>query len=274
MRTNEPAIAAYLDAALRRMSIGREVPANVAGIDRGAILWGSGGAELWLDGRPITFDRKPSGPLEAAFCGSAALLGKSLRRLERQRGLYAAGMSRGDACVAIIAPSGTGKTTLALELLRRGWSTYGDEFLVIDRATLVAEAVPLAFMVRESALDSLDDFALAQRVRDGAIVDEKSGIRTWHGFDVADEFGAAAIAAPRPLTHVVLLERSRDGFASYERISAAALALELLPRLFIENLQVADIWETAAALRRVACYRLCAGDHRVAADALAKLVVA
>lgn|GEM_PF-1638258 len=271
VHTNAPAVFEYLRRSFKHLAIEAGKPADLAAVDEGCILRVGGETELWFDGCRVSVDRRLSGAIHAAAYGSAKLLGKTLRRLDRQRALYAAGITRGEACIAIAAPSGTGKTTLALELLRRGWSSYGDEFLLLDRKTLVAEAVPLAFMVREPTLAAIDDPILERRIRRGALVSDSDGVRTWHDLDIAKAFGNGAIAAPRVLTHLVLLARSPDGVSSCEKISPAALTLELLPHLFVESLQVADIWEAAERFQRVACYRLRASDHRAAADMLMEL---
>jgi hypothetical protein len=273
VQTDDPIVDAYLGRAWARLAspVDAEISVTVP-LDEGAIFWRSGNAEIWFDGHRLTLDRTLETPLEAAVRGAATLIGKTMRRLQRRRALYAAGLATGNACVAIAGPSGTGKTTLALELLRRGWATYGDEFVLLDRATLEVAGVPLAFMVREPALERLDDRDLARRVRAGTFVSDADGVRTWHDLDVEEAFGSAAIAKPHRLTHLVVLARSENGISSLETLSPANAALELLPHLFSECLRVADVWETVELFEQAACYRLCAADHRSAAGMLDAMV--
>jgi len=271
LKTNDATIDEYLRRCYRRLVAASPV-ASVTGHDEGALLWDGNGLELWFDGLRLGERRRFEDVLAAAVWGSAKLLGMTLRRLNRCRAYYATGAVHGDACVAIAAPSATGKTTLALELLRRNWATYGDEFLLLDRRTLVVEGVPLAFMVRESSFELLDDPLLERRVRAGTMWSGAAPARTWYDFDVQEAFGYGAVATPRALTHLVLLERSSDGLSSLETISPAAATLELLPNLFVECLRIADVWEAVERFERVACYRLFATDHRTAADMLENLV--
>ncbi len=75
------------------------------------------------------------------------LLGRVLPNVAILRGyeaLHASAVSSPAGVVAILAPSGTGKTTLALELLRRGWSLFADDVLVLgeDREPRQVRAYP------------------------------------------------------------------------------------------------------------------------------------
>ena len=46
--------------------------------------------------------------------------------------LHAAALDTSAGVIAIAAPSGTGKTTLALELIQRGWTLLSDDVLVLS----------------------------------------------------------------------------------------------------------------------------------------------
>ena len=63
------------------------------------------------------------------------LVSKVIPSISVMRGyeaLHAAAVESPDGVVAIMAPSGTGKSTLAAELLRRGWPLFADDVLVLD----------------------------------------------------------------------------------------------------------------------------------------------
>ena len=64
------------------------------------------------------------------------LIGKVIPSISVMLGheaLHAAALDSPEGVVAIMAPSGTGKSTLALELLRQGWPLFADDVLTLDR---------------------------------------------------------------------------------------------------------------------------------------------
>ena len=63
------------------------------------------------------------------------LISKVIPAISVMRGyeaLHAAGVSSPEGVVAIMAPSGTGKSTLAVELLSRGWDLFTDDVLILS----------------------------------------------------------------------------------------------------------------------------------------------
>ncbi len=79
-------------------------------------------------------ERLDCAPLSAGLHWQQALLGRILPNIAIMRGyeaLHAAAVDSPHGVVAVAAPSGTGKTTLALELLRRGWPLFADDVLTV-----------------------------------------------------------------------------------------------------------------------------------------------
>ncbi len=73
-------------------------------------------------------------PLSAGLHWQQVLLGRVLPNVAIIRGyeaLHASAVDSPAGVVAVAAPSGTGKTTLALELLRRGWPLFADDVLTL-----------------------------------------------------------------------------------------------------------------------------------------------
>ena len=56
--------------------------------------------------------------------------------------LHAAAVDSPEGVVAIMAPSGVGKSTLAIELLRRGWPLFADDVLILEQTQGAVRAHP------------------------------------------------------------------------------------------------------------------------------------
>ncbi len=74
-------------------------------------------------------------PLEEGLHWQQTLLGRVLPNVSLARGyeaLHASAVESPAGVIAIAAPSGMGKTTLALELTRRGWPLVTDDVLILE----------------------------------------------------------------------------------------------------------------------------------------------
>jgi hypothetical protein len=75
-------------------------------------------------------------PREQGLDWQRALLSKVLSSVSVMRGyeaLHASAVDSPQGVVAVLAPSGAGKTTLAIELMRRGWPLFADDVLTLSR---------------------------------------------------------------------------------------------------------------------------------------------
>jgi hypothetical protein len=66
--------------------------------------------------------------------------------------LHAGALTHGDAVVLLVAPSESGKTTLTLGLMGRGWEPFGDDITLLDPATLRVRAFPRHFHIMPASL--------------------------------------------------------------------------------------------------------------------------
>jgi hypothetical protein len=139
-----------------------------------ATIWsGPGGAHIWQgrlgDGSDLTIDRGVAGDLlftngerawyrldpsgQSLACmprcpgldWQRTLLTKVLSSISVMRGyeaLHASAIRSPWGAVAIAAPSGMGKTTLALELMRRGWPMLSDDVLALAATSRGVSAHP------------------------------------------------------------------------------------------------------------------------------------
>lgn len=220
------------------------VVATAAGVDS---AW-SGSADdpllaaTTIDGRPYLAERGRDGDLlitvgaadrlhlsaaadellvAGADSGDPALLralsDSVLATVAHERGyelLHATGVRIGGRLVAIAAPSGGGKSTLAAALLAAGATLATDDLLALGRdarGAVVAHPGP--------ALMTLPDGAPSPAgARELAHVGEERWIEL--------PAGAAADAAPVPLAAIVLLERAAEhGSELAERLTPSPLTL-------------------------------------------------
>lgn len=102
---------------------------------------GTGGDVLFTYADRARFRLHPSGerldcaPLQDGLHWQQALLGRVLPNVAIMRGyeaLHASAVESSEGVVAVAAPSGMGKTTLALELLLRGCPLFADDVLTLS----------------------------------------------------------------------------------------------------------------------------------------------
>jgi hypothetical protein len=159
--------------------------------------------------------------------------------------LHASTVSSGGRAIAIAAPSGTGKSTLAAALATRGFAVVGDDICVISMATGAPRIWPTYPRLRlwRDALDALgfdpESFPRALSGKEKYLVDRPEGFPT----------------EPIPLADVVLLSREAgrgeqslrrlrgidavQGIASSIYVRRPASALGLQRSLFVSASRVA-----------------------------------
>ena len=203
------------------------------------VLWPGPWQQEWTgrlgDGHDLTLERAESGEHRFSYgdrarfvlseqgerlvCAPATpgldwqrtLLGKVVPAVSVMRGyeaLHAATVQGPGGAVAIAAPSGTGKSTLALELLRRGWPLICDDVLALSPIAGGALAHPGVAQMNVSSTGS----DLPSSVRTIGVLGEERWVA------VADAAHTAC-----PLAAVVLLARGEDG--GIERLDPSPLPL-------------------------------------------------
>jgi hypothetical protein len=168
-------------------------------------------ARFHLDARRRRLGCVPSDP--AAVAWRRMLLTRVLPNVAIAHGyeaLHASAVSTDRGVVAIAAPSGTGKSTLALELVRRGWPLFADDTVILGRREEAIEAHPAApfFNLPEPAGD-VESLGTELALVDG---------ERWVG--VSSPAGAAARVAA-----IVLLERGPGKTLEALPVSGSPLAL-------------------------------------------------
>ncbi len=114
--------------------------------------------------------------------------------------IHGASLASGGGAVVLSGLTGSGKSTLTLELVRRGLEFGSDEIAAISRETHLVHPFPRAIGSRENTLKLLEGIDLAS----GRIRHTTSGEKKWM-VDIEDIFGASLLSAC-PGRYVLLLE--------------------------------------------------------------------
>jgi hypothetical protein len=194
-----------------------------------------------------------------AYCESVVFHTVVAQRSDRFL-LHAGVMAAGDHGVLLCGETGKGKTTLVLNLARRGLSFLSDEIAWIDLATRRVRAFPRALGLRDSTAARGPDGAPVEcRVTQSLSGDEKTLVH-------ASDLTGCPVGKACAVRHVVFLE----GFApvtSLEPMSPSDGALQMLRYAHTGAAgRVASLMMAAPALEGASFHRLHAGPPDEAAD--------
>ena len=168
---------------------------------------------------------------DAQLAWQRVLLDKVLRCVSMIRGyeaLHASAVDSPEGVVAFLGAAGAGKTTLALEFMRRGWPLFGDEVLTLGRRAAGVSAFrgPPHMSISSRPLSS------SQRPEPGARITRSAPARTAQLRVLASENGERWVAAPiagrvpRPVRTLCLLERGTGRALEARPLDASPRALE------------------------------------------------
>ncbi len=184
------------------------------------VRWGDGGDLLFTYGDRASFCLDPNGtrlscaPADAASLDwQRVLLSRVLPSVSIARGreaLHASALLTPAGVVAIAAPSGMGKSTLAGELVRRGCSLFTDDVLVLDRGPDLITAHPGTPHMNISA-QGYEDGTLGTTL---AVLSGERWIAVSTGSTQAREIAA-----------IVILERGPNLALQYQRLDPSPLLL-------------------------------------------------
>lgn len=174
--------------------------------------------------------------------------------------LHTSMVSRAGEAVLLLAASGRGKTTLALDLAKRGWRYHGDDLASIDPETL-----------------RVAGFATPAGIRDPARWSELG--KLWDGAALAPPTGefllpargpAAGAAAALPVAGLAFIEFTTGASPALERITAAQATLLCAEHGMVRNQPAVGVY--AALCRSATCGRLRYGSSDDAAGLLEELL--
>ena len=168
---------------------------------------------------------------DAQLAWQRALLDKVLRCVSMIRGyesLHASAVDSPEGVVAFLGAGGAGKTTLALEFMRRGWALFGDEVLTLGRRA----AGVSAFRGTPHMSISSRPLNSARGPEPGARITRSAPARTAQLRILAsadsERWVAAPIASrvPRPVRALCLLERGIGSALETRVLDASPRSLE------------------------------------------------
>jgi hypothetical protein len=268
---DEPEIVDYLRSAYRRVLVPLPEPMD-DDCDTGRILANGGPRWLEFNGAPVEYlEEKPTTNFRLAFYGSSKLMRLSFQRNADWHSLYGAALRLGDKAIAISASSGIGKTTLALELMRRGAGFYSDEFVFIRKSDKAVAGLARALVIRQRTLSFFADPRL-QAVCESSAPRMPHGDLIWDNIDPGDVFGEQVFAQPAPLTAAIMLERATGDKVLVEQVPAALAAADFTKRVNAPLEPFDRLVDTALMLAGTPCYRVGASSPQRAASAIEALL--
>jgi len=181
--------------------------------------------------------------------------------------LHCAGLSLDGKGVLISAASGTGKTTLAAALTRRGWSYVSDEAVALESDSSTAFGFPKPLGIKPSGRDLVPELA-AGRV-DLGLVDEL----WWH---VPARSLAAAVETELTPSVIVILHRAPDGSTDTVSVATPIHPVDAVVALMGQTMDPQRFGAHAVAVlanlaARCSCVTLPVGPLDAAASVLEQL---
>ncbi len=170
---------------------------------------------------------------------------------------HSGAMTWATGAMLFLAPSGTGKTTLAAALIQRGWGYLSDEFALVDLESSEVHPFPRALCLKTPPEALPANLAVAV----GATVEVRRRSRYPAWYLAADCIRPGAVDGPRPLRCILFLTRTAAGAGDPRRVAPPEAAM----RLYGEALNSAGLqrrgFEAVVDLaRRIPCYEYNLGD--------------
>jgi hypothetical protein len=180
-----------------------------------------------------------------------SVLPMALQALDTQV-LHASAIRTCGGVVALCAVSGTGKSTLAFGLSRRGYAVWGDDAVAFKTSRSLVQAIPLPFAIRlrpaAASLFGVDPGAMAYPSPDAAAVAFPTPDPGAVAFSTPDpgamafptrDRPAEADSRRSPLAALVVLERTpnRDAGVTVERLPAHSAFPAVLAHAYCFSLE-------------------------------------
>lgn len=165
--------------------------------------------------------------------------------------LHAAAIARGPRAIALCAPQGRGKSTLAAYCAARGWRCFNDDLAIVDPVRGEVLPLPVAIGVKEGSRALLEGDYPQLRTT----VEHRYGEKAARYVGLAN--GAAA-GKPAPLAAIVFIRHEPGAGTAMETLKSPAAAQALLQAgiVFGTALRPEMIEWTARLVRSTPCHHL------------------
>lgn len=208
----------------------------------------------------------------AAYAAVREVFARFAAGVSSNMAFYGAGWASAGTALALLAPSGTGKTLLALYAAVSGARFCGDEsFLLHPSGTL--SAVPRLPSLRESALPFLPTEDIRASISSSRNVAVRPYGRLWYALEPSDLGGIAPDQSGYPLGSIIVVE-GRSERAGIRPIRGEALLTHMLERAFVRPSRLRDIAMLQRALHGVRGFSMELGKPYDSAELLREQVAA
>ena len=165
--------------------------------------------------------------------------------------LHAAAVARGEGAVALCAPQGGGKSTLAAYAAARGWRCFNDDLTIVDPRHAAVLPLPVAIGVKDGSRALLE----ADYPQLRAAVEHRYGEKSARYVGLPE---AAAAQAPAPLVAIVFSAYEPGAATEMARLEPARAAQRLLQAgiAFSSALRHEMVEWTAKLVRSTPCHHL------------------
>jgi hypothetical protein len=164
------------------------------------------------------------------------ILHEILRKVERYYLIHAGVVSRDGSGFLLVADTLHGKTTLVLELVRRGYAFLSDEMAPISRTNGLVYPFPRSLRIRPATLQYLG-------------IETPPGSYSWlgkHIIDIEDIF-PGSMGDPVPIAHILIL---RDPNYSTDNGHRLYLRFDRLPTNFMIDLDSLDCVNNLSVIKK------------------------
>jgi len=177
--------------------------------------------------------------------------------LPRYYEIHAAVMELNGAGAVFAASPQSGKSTLALGLLARGWRYLSDEFALIDPDTLAVHPYPKALCIKEGSFGVMGQLGLVDELGRRYCKGKKGTVT----FVPPRRFGEGCVGRPCGVRHVFFCRYVAGARPMVEPVSRAEAVLRLNRQSFnFLKFRRRGVALLCDLVRRARCYELISGE--------------